>query len=69
MDIKIMAAVAGILIAAAVFCGWRGARPWDPRRGPRLMPWRLLMALLAATGLLLLVQVGIHAGLGPNSGR
>ena len=69
MEIKTLAALAGLLIAAAVFCGWRGARPWNPHRGPRLMPWRLLMALLAATGLLLLVQVGILAGLGPNSGR
>jgi hypothetical protein len=69
MDTKTMAALAGLMIAAAAFCGWRGARPWNPHRGPRLVPWRPLMALLAATGLLLLVQVGIHAGLGPNTGN
>ena len=62
-----MAALAVFLIVAAAFCGWRGARPWNPAKGPRLAPWRLMMALLAATGLLLLVQVGIRAGLGPGA--
>lgn len=37
-------------VAAAVFCGWRGARPSMPGK-VRMMPWRFLM-LLAAFGVL-----------------
>jgi hypothetical protein len=42
--------------ALAVFAGWRGARPPDLLRGPRLMPWRLIMILAAAGVLLALVH-------------
>jgi hypothetical protein len=45
-----------IAAAAAVLCGWLGARPPDPLRGPRLVPYRLLMLLAAAAALLL----GVH---------
>ena len=48
-DPKLNLGVALALAALAAFAGWRGARPPDPRRGPRLAPWRLLM-LLFATG-------------------
>ena len=50
-DPKLILDAALALAALAAFAGWRGARPPDPRRGPRLAPWRLLM-LLAATGFL-----------------
>ena len=49
MDLKLTVALAAGLAAAAAFAGWRGARPPDLKRGPRLTPWRLIM-LLAATG-------------------
>jgi hypothetical protein len=45
------------LIVLAVAAGWRGARPPDPLRGPRLVPWRMLMALLALCALVLVVHV------------
>jgi hypothetical protein len=45
-------------VALAVFAGWRGARPWDPRRGVRMIPWRFIM-ILAGTAIFLLV---IHLG-------
>jgi len=45
------------LAALALFCGWRGARPPDPRRGPRLVPWRFLMLLSAGGALLVLVHL------------
>ena len=32
----------------AAFCGWRGALPSQPLRGPRLIPWRALMLLATA---------------------
>jgi hypothetical protein len=44
-------------VAGAVFCGWRGARPPDFRRGPRLVPWRPLMLLSASGAILLLVHL------------
>ncbi|MEJ6789769.1 hypothetical protein BrevBR_09450 [Brevundimonas sp. BR2-1] len=51
-------ALTGAAIALAIFAGWRGARPWDPRGGVRMMPWRLIM-LLAGAGVFILV---IHLG-------
>ena len=53
MDMTLCASLAGALLALAAFAGWRGARPPDPRRGPRMIPWRPLM-LVFATGALLL---------------
>ncbi|MBS0362785.1 MAG: hypothetical protein JSR98_15520 [Proteobacteria bacterium] len=53
MDMTISASLAGALLALAVFAGWRGARPPDPKRGPRMIPWRPVM-LVCATGALLL---------------
>ncbi|CAN7456153.1 hypothetical protein LJR219_003002 [Phenylobacterium sp. LjRoot219] len=44
-------------VALAVFAGWRGARPPDLMRGPRLMPWSLLMTLAACAAVVLLVHV------------
>jgi len=46
----------------AVLCGWRGARPPDPMRGPRLIPWRFLMVLAGAAAVLLLVGAVRGAG-------
>ena len=42
-----MALAAG-LAAVAAFAGWRGARAPDLKRGPRLVPWRMIMLLAAA---------------------
>jgi len=44
-------------IVLALFCGWRGARPPDFSRGPRLVPWRMLMMLTAAIAVLLSAHV------------
>jgi hypothetical protein len=41
-------------VALTVFAGWRGARPWDPRKGVRMIPWRIVM-LLSATAVFILV--------------
>lgn len=49
MHVAVGAAIAVGLILVAAAAGWRGARPPDPQRGPRLAPWRFIM-LLAATG-------------------
>ncbi len=57
MDLPLTLAIGCGLLALAVFAGWRGARPPNPHKGPRLMPWRFLM-LLAAAGLLAML---VHA--------
>ena len=62
MDMTLTLALIGATLALAIFAGWRGARPWDPRRGVRMIPWRLIM-LLAGTGIfILLVHLGTLLG-------
>ncbi len=46
----------GAALALCVFSGWRGALPWDPSRGVRMVPWRLLMVLSGAAIFIL----GVH---------
>lgn len=48
----LIAACAFALVAA--FCGWRGALPPNPDKGPRLTPWRFLMVLCAAVAIVAL---------------
>lgn len=55
-----LAPTVSVLITAvllAVFCGWRGARPWDIRKGPRMMPWRFLMLLCVTVVIVMLVHL------------
>lgn len=47
----------GVALAVMLFCGWRGARPPDPMKGPRMMPWRFIMIGAAAAAMLLLVHL------------
>lgn len=53
MDARVTLGLLAASLAAAAFCGWRGARPPDPTRGPRLTPWRPLMVAFAVAVLLL----------------
>jgi len=48
MDQTLTLGLAAGFAAVAAFAGWRGARPPDLRRGPRLIPWRMIMLLTAA---------------------
>ncbi len=48
MELYSTIALAAGFAGVAAFSGWRGARPPNPHRGPRLMPWRMLMLLSAA---------------------
>ena len=67
MDLPTTLAATALLAALGAFCGWRGARPPDPLRGPRLTPWPLLMAL-AAVGVLLMLVHAVNL-LGVTTGR
>lgn len=48
--------------AVAVFSGWRGARPPDLSRGPRMVPWRFIMLAAAALAVLLLIHLASTLG-------
>lgn len=56
MDLQMTLAAAAGLAALGLFAGWRGARPPDPHRGPRMIPWRFIMLLAAAGAILMLVH-------------
>ena len=43
--------------AVAVFSGWRGARPPDLSKGPRMIPWRFIMLVAGALTFLLLIHL------------
>ena len=49
-------------LAFTVFAGWRGARPLDVRKGPRMAPWRFMMLMGAAVIMLLLIHVATLLG-------
>jgi hypothetical protein len=65
-SLPVTLASAGIGVLVAVLCGWRGARPPDVRRGPRMVPWRFLMLLASAWVLLMVVHLvnllGVETG-------
>jgi len=62
MDLVTTLALLGGALAVMVFAGWRGARPPDPLRGPRMAPWRFLMLLSGAAALLLLIHLATLFG-------
>ena len=66
MDLITTLAALGASLALAAFCGWRGARPPNPVKGVRMMPWRPLMLACAVVALLvaahLLNLIGFKTG-------
>lgn len=54
-------------LALGVFAGWRGARPSQPHRGVRMIPWRLIMVTSAVAAFVLLVHVAALLGLPQRS--
>jgi hypothetical protein len=62
MSFEATLAALAAAVAIALFCGWRGARPPDFRKGPRLVPYRALMLLATAAAILLLVHLANLSG-------
>ena len=66
MSLPVTLSLLTAALGLTVLCGWRGARPPDLHRGPRLAPWRFLMLLSAAGAMLLLVHLvnllGVRTG-------
>jgi hypothetical protein len=54
MELSLTLAAGAVLLALTLFAGWKGARPPDLRRGPRLVPYRFVM-LLGAAGLIVIL--------------
>ena len=57
MDLLTTAIIAVAALLFAVFCGWRGARPINVLKGPRMMPWRPLMMVSAVVALLMTAHI------------
>jgi hypothetical protein len=53
MDATVTSTLIALAIGLAAFFGWLGARPANPLKGPRMVPYRLLMILCAAAVLVL----------------
>ncbi|WP_122466499.1 MULTISPECIES: hypothetical protein [Brevundimonas] len=51
-----------LVACLGLFSAWRGARPLDVHRGPRMMPWRFLMLLSVVAAIFLLVHLLNLAG-------
>lgn len=65
MELTITLGVLAAALALTVVAGWRGSRPPDLMRGPRMIPWRFVMVLSAATALFSLLHLLTLAGYSP----
>ncbi|WP_309643545.1 hypothetical protein [Phenylobacterium sp.] len=57
MTLNLTVALCVACMAIAAFAGWRGAKPPNFAKGPRLAPWRLIMVTCAALALFFLVHI------------
>lgn len=66
MTFSVTLGLLALVLAVGLFSGWRGAQAPNPLKGPRLMPYRLIMVTAAAAALVLLVHLvnllGIKTG-------
>jgi hypothetical protein len=69
LGIGLTVGLLAVSLAVAIVCGWRGARPFDHRRGPRLVPWRMLMLLAAAAAFFMAVHLVNLLGVTTGQGR
>lgn len=57
MSLPVSLALAAALLAIAAFAGWRGSKPSNPAKGPRMTPWRLIMVTASAFALFMVVHI------------
>ena len=62
MSLTLTLALLAAALAIAIFAGWRGSRPWDPRRGVRMIPWRFIMLLAGVAIFILAIHLGTLMG-------
>lgn len=63
MSLSVTLALIAAAVALTVFAGWRGARPWDPRKGVRMIPWRVIMLLSATAVFILAIHLAALMGM------
>ncbi len=56
MDLPLTAILTIVFALFAAGSGYMGARAPDPRRGPRMLPWRFMMLL----GVLAVMLLAVH---------
>lgn len=66
MDLTLTIIASAAFLILTVFCGWRGARPINVLKGPRMIPWRPLMMVCVVALMLMLVHLfnllGVQTG-------
>jgi len=68
MDFNVTLALTACAASLAGLFAWLGARAPNPLKGPRLLPYRFLMALCAAAALVLATHLVGLAGLVKKQG-
>jgi len=63
MDLPLTAILTIVFALVAAGSGYMGARMPDPRRGPRMVPWRFLMLVAVLVVLLLVTHLLTLLGL------
>lgn len=63
MDVTTTLVTTAALLAVTAFAAWRGAKPPNLLKGPRMVPWRMIMVTGAAAVLVLLVHLASLFGL------
>jgi len=63
MDLPLTAILALVCGLFAAGSGYMGAKMPDPRRGPRMLPWRFFMLVAVLTAMLLVVHLLTLLGL------
>lgn len=63
LDLPLTAILAVVSALFAAGSGYMGARMPDPKRGPRMVPWRFLMLLGALLAMMLVVHLLTLLGL------
>lgn len=63
MDVPVTLASTAAFLGIAAFAGWRGSLPPNLIKGPRMIPWRMVMVTSAAVVLVLLVHLASLFGL------
>ena len=67
MSLTLTLILAAAFLTLAGLAAWRGAQPSNPLKGPRMMPWRLIMLTAAALAMLMIVHLVNLMGV--NTGR
>lgn len=66
MSMMLTLLLMGLTASLFVLCAWCSGRPWNPLKGPRMIPWTLIALLMAVCFLILLAHFfsfyGIETG-------